>query len=363
MSPMSQLQQISAQKIFTGEGWLLNAELLLQSGKIVDIRLTSSTPQYEMVVPSFIDLQIYGAFGQLLSVYPNVESLSLLYKYCMQAGTSHFLPTIATNTSQVMSAAIQAVRDYWKEGGQGCLGLHLEGPWLHPAKRGAHVETLLQVPTKSGLIDLLQEGKDVIKIITLAPEVCDRELIELINDHGVKVSAGHSNASFEEASRAFHSGVSLATHLYNAMSPLQHRAPGMVGAIFCAEQAMASIIPDGYHVDWPAIQIAKKQLGDRLFVITDAVTDTTAGPYPHQLGNDRYEAGGILSGSSLTMLKALNNLIRFCHIDLEEALRMCSLYPARALGLDQRLGKLAPGYDAHWTALSRQDAFYTLANL
>jgi N-acetylglucosamine-6-phosphate deacetylase len=147
------------------------------------------------------------------------------------------------------------------------------------------------------------------------------------------------------------------------MSPLQHRSPGMVGAIFCAEQAMASIIPDGYHVDWPAIQIAKKQLGDRLFVITDAVTDTTAGPYRHQLGNDCYEAGGILSGSSLTMLKALNNLIRFCHIDLEEALRMCSLYPAKALGLDKRLGKLAPGYDAHWTALSRQDSFYTLANL
>jgi N-acetylglucosamine-6-phosphate deacetylase len=213
------------------------------------------------------------------------------------------------------------------------------------------------------VIDLLKEGGDVIKLITLAPEVCDPELIGMIRDLGIRVSAGHSNATFRQGSDAFKHGVSLATHLFNAMSPLQHRDPGMVGAIFCADNAMASIIPDGHHVNWAALQIAKKQLGERLFVITDAVTDTSQGPYLHQLVNDHYEASGVLSGSSLTMLKALNNLIHFGAIEPEEALRMCSLYPARALGIDDKLGRLAPGYQAQWTALSFHEKNYTLTLL
>ncbi|MFM8710233.1 MAG: amidohydrolase family protein, partial [Sphingomonadales bacterium] len=151
-------------------------------------------------------------------------------------------------------------------------------------------------------------------------------------------------------------------HLYNAMSSLQHRAPGMVGAVFCADNTMASIIPDGHHVDWSALRIAKRHLGDRLFAITDAVTQAAEGPYLHQLVDDRYEADGVLSGSSLTMVKALNNLVHFGAIEPEEALRMCSLYPARAIGLDNKLGRLAPGYEARWTALRLQDRHYTVTS-
>ncbi len=361
--PVSITNRVTARQIFTGDKWVADAALVVRDGRIETISPSAGPFQYDMLVPAFIDLQIYGASGKLFSVYPEPQCLSLLHLYCQQGGAAFFLPTVATNTPQVVSAAIQAVRSYWEQGGQGCLGLHLEGPWLNPAKRGAHVASLLHKPSKAEVIDLLKEGEDVIKIITLAPEVCDPELIGIIRDQGIRVSAGHSNATFQEATDAFENGVSLATHLYNAMSPLQHRSPGMVGALFCAESTMASIIPDGYHVDWAALQVAKKQMGERLFVITDAVTDTSVGPYLHQLVEDRYEAAGILSGSSLTMLTALNNLIQFGAIELEEALRMCSLYPARALGVDDRLGMLAPGYEAHWTALRLHDQHYQLTTL
>lgn len=363
LNPVSYTQAISAHRIFTGESWVERAALLVRNGRIEAIEPFDGTPQHELLVPSFIDLQIYGAYGKLFSVYPEPASLSLLHQYCTKGGAYYFLPTIATNTREVFSAAIRAVRSYWEQGGEGCLGLHLEGPWLNPVKRGAHVASLLHAPTKGEVIDLLKEGEGVIKLITLAPEVCDRELVKLISDSGIKVSAGHSNATFLEATDAFNNGVSLATHLYNAMSALQHREPGMVGAVFCSENTMASIIPDGHHVNWAALKIAKRQLGDRLFVITDAVTETSQGPYPHQLVHDRYESASILSGSSLTMLKAVNNLIEHGAMEVDEALRMCSLYPARALGIDDRLGKLAPGYMAHWTSLRLHDQHYTLTAL
>lgn len=363
LAPVSNMQKISARQIFTGDKWILNACLVVQDGQISSIEPFTGSPAYELLVPSFIDLQIYGASDRLFSVYPTTDSLSLLHAHCLQGGTSLFLPTVATNTRTVVSAAIKAVRAYWQQGGKGCLGLHLEGPWLHPDRKGAHVASLLRVPDSEELADLLEEGEGVIKLITLAPEICNVELIEELVDRGIRVSAGHSNATYEEATQAFNNGVSLATHLYNAMSPLQHRAPGMVGAIFSSDTVMASIIPDGYHVDWAAVQIAKKQLESRLFVITDAVTQATEGPYLHQRVHDRYETAGTLSGSSLTMLRAFNNLIQYCKIDPAEALRMCSLYPATAIGLDKTVGKLLPGYAAHWMALNKQEGLYTLTEL
>jgi N-acetylglucosamine-6-phosphate deacetylase len=199
--------------------------------------------------------------------------------------------------------------------------------------------------------ELLEYGKGVITMITLAPEVCGEEVIELVRSYGVIISAGHSNASYEEATTAFDSGITAATHLFNAMSPLQHRAPGMVGAIFNHSKVMASIVPDGYHVDFAAIEIAKKILKQRLFVITDAVTETTEGGYAHHLEGDRYESNGILSGSALTMAKSLRNLVDHVGIELDEALRMVSLYPAQVMGKDDSMGKIEKGYDANLVML------------
>jgi N-acetylglucosamine-6-phosphate deacetylase len=180
-------------------------------------------------------------------------------------------------------------------------------------------------------------------MITLAPEVCSTEVIELILSNNIIIAAGHSNATYEEAKTGFANGITTVTHLYNAMSPLLHRAPGLTGAAMDDMAITASIIPDGHHADYAAVRIAKAILKERLFAITDAVTTTNEGYYKHQPAGDKYEADGILSGSALTMNKALQNLVNHAGIELGEALRMCSLYPARVMGLDDKYGKIETG--------------------
>ena len=168
------------------------------------------------------------------------------------------------------------------------------------------------------------------------------------------ISAGHSNATYEQSKVGFANGIIAVTHLYNAMSALQHRSPGLVGATMDDANVKASIIPDGHHVDYAAIRIAKKAMGERLFVITDAVTETTEGQYPHQLAGDKYEAANILSGSALTMTKAVQNLVNHASIELGEALRMCSLYPAQVIHSETFLGKILPGYNAELVILNKE---------
>ncbi len=340
---------IYSSRLFTGTGWLADQAVEISKGKIRAVHPFSPIDpekKYSILAPAFIDIQIYGAYDKLLSVYPEAASLHLLHKYCLSGGAAYFQPTVATNSTEVFYKCIDAVRAYWSEGGQGCLGLHIEGPWLHPHRKGAHIERYIHAPDLAEVRDLLTYGKGVITMITLAPEVCKQELIELIQAGGIVVSAGHSNASYTEATDAFDAGITTATHLYNAMSPLQHRAPGMVGAIFDHPAVMSSIVPDGYHVDIPAIRIAKKIMGERLFVITDAVTETSEGPYPHHLSGDRYVSNGILSGSALTMIKGVCNLVDHAGIDLGEALRMVSLYPARVMRISDHTGKIENGFSA-----------------
>jgi N-acetylglucosamine-6-phosphate deacetylase len=184
--------------------------------------------------------------------------------------------------------------------------------------------------------------------------VCDPDIVELIHSCNVVVSAGHSSATYEQATEAFAKGIKTATHLYNAMSALQHREPGMVGAILDHTSVYCSIVPDGYHVSFPAIRIAKKIMGERLFAITDAVTETNEGFYKHTLEGDKYTANGILSGSALTMNKCAKNFIEYCHIDSAEALRMCSLYPARVIKKDAELGLIEKGRKANMVVLDKK---------
>jgi N-acetylglucosamine-6-phosphate deacetylase len=277
-----------------------------------------------------------------------------MYEEFFREGTCLFLPTLATNTIDVFKKGIDAVRAYWKKGGKGVYGLHLEGPWLNEIKKGAHVKEWIHSPTIEEIKNLLEYGNDVIKMITIAPEVCSDEVIELLLSHHIILSAGHSNATYVEAIDGFNKGISAVTHLYNAMSPLQHRQPGLVGATFNHQKIKASIIPDGYHVDFAAISIAKKIMGERLFAITDAVTETNTGPYQHQLAGDKYECNGVLSGSALSMHKAFKNLVEYSGIDVEEALRMCSLYPAQLLGCDDQYGKIVPQVAGQFLILNKQ---------
>ena len=341
---MAGIKAYIADRIFTGEAWLSDHAVLVEDDRIIDLASSSSLPGDMVpekfpgcfIAPAFIDLQIYGANGKLLAAYPEMDSLFKLNDYCNKGGAAFCMPTVATNTKETFFQCIDAVRDYWNHQGEGILGLHLEGPWINPVKRGAHIESLIHSPSLEEARELLDYGKGVIKIITLAPELCSREVIELILSHNILISAGHSNATYREAIKSFEYGIPAVTHLYNAMSPLLHREPGLVGATMDHSAVMASIIPDGHHVDYAAIRIAKQVMKERLFVITDAVTQTDIGDYRHQLEGDKYTSSGILSGSALTSIKAVHNLVVYAGIELEEALRMCSLYPARLMKMDDQ---------------------------
>jgi N-acetylglucosamine-6-phosphate deacetylase len=180
----------------------------------------------------------------------------------------------------------------------------------------------------------------------VAPEVCNPEIIELLNDNGIVVAAGHSNASFREAVNGFRWGIRTTTHLFNAMSQLHHRDPGLPAAVFETENVFASIIADGFHVDYRMISIAKKLLKERLFLISDAVEENMIGSYQHVRQNDRFTlADGTLSGSILSMMIAVRNCVENVGINVEEALRMASEYPAKVMKMENK-GRIESGNKA-----------------
>lgn len=342
----------TADIIFTGEGSIDNASVIVEDGLVRDIISTKDfvsgitvMAHTKYIAPAFIDIQIYGAASKLFSVYPNADTLYKMNEHCRKGGTKYFLPTIATNTNEVLFKAIDAIKDYWNKDGKGVIGLHVEGPWVNKIKKGAHIESLIHSPSYEEVKSLLDYGKGVIKIITVAPEVCAKEIIDLIKSNDIIISAGHSNASYNEA-EYFLKTINTATHLFNAMSSLHHREPGLPAAVMLNKNVMASIVADGYHVDFTMIALAKKIMKERLFYITDAVTETNEGLYPHVLTGDKYESNGILSGSALTMMKAVKNGVEKCGISLDESLRMASLYPAKVLGMDNNTSKIKKGYKA-----------------
>ena len=323
----------STKELFTGSGWLNDVVVHIENNLVVSIDQNGFDANNAMplIIPALIDLQLYGADGRLLSEFPEKETIEKIYQFCIEGGAAFFQPTIASQSMEIIHASIDAVKAYKATGGKGCIGLHLEGPWIHPSKKGAHDVSVIHVPDMEEVRSILAYGKDVISMITLAPEICTTEIIKTIQDAGIVVSAGHTNATYENAMHFFNDGIPVATHLFNAMSAFQHRAPGVVGALFDHPTAMSSIIADGYHVDYAAIRVAKKIMGDRLFCITDAVTATNTGLYQHTLVGDKYESSGTLSGSALTQLKSIQNLVEHVGIPLGEAIRMCSLYPAKLM--------------------------------
>lgn len=348
--------------IFTGHEILRHHGILTRDGTILDVLEGKSVPphsdiidlQGNLLVPAFIDLQIYGGNGRLFGEFPSVEALKATQAYCLAGGATLFLPTVATNSEAVMFAAIDAVRAYWNQGGRGVLGLHLEGPFIHPAKRGAHLPEFILPPTLENVKKTLSYGEGVIKMMTFAPELCSGELLDFLLRQNIVLSAGHSNATYEQGMAAFNKGIKTATHLFNAMSALQHRAPGLAGAILDHPAVNVSIVADGHHVDFPVIRISKKVLGERLFLITDAVTESPNGRYTHRRQGDKFVlADGTLSGSALTMAQAVKNCVNRAGIPLEEALRMASLYPARVLGLDQVFGQIEAGFVASFVVLNQ----------
>jgi N-acetylglucosamine-6-phosphate deacetylase len=357
-------------RIFNGEKFLKNACVLTANNKIVEIVDDKNIPidaeridlQGNIGAPAFIDLQIYGGNGALFGEHPSVLALEKTYQYCTAGGANHFMPTVATHSEAVMFAAIDAVKKYWENGGKGVLGLHLEGPFINAKKRGAHlIEFIKEDPSVSDVKKLLKYGKGVIKMMTIAPEIVSDEVIELLQKNGVILSIGHSNATFLEAKKAISKGIHAATHLFNAMSPFAHRELGVVGAIYDDPNICTSIVADGYHVDFQAIRISKAILKERLFLITDAVTENLNGQYNHRLEGDKYViADGTLSGSALTMLKAVQNCVEKVGISLEESLRMASLYPARIIHLERQFGRIKKGFSADFIVFDERFILHEL---
>ena len=320
----------TGQEMMTGKA-LLTTDQLIQ-GLVTETEIASDYTIYDLkgalLAPGLIDLQIYGGGGYLFSADPSAAALQAMTNALINSGTTGFLLTLATNTPDIFRKALQVVRD---NPHPAVLGIHFEGPYLNPLKRGAHIAELIRTPEYNEIKDFLEEGRGIIKMVTLAPELTDRSIIELYKSYGVVISAGHSNASFREAMAGFDSGIEAATHMFNAMSPFHHRDTGLPGAIMEHQQVYASIIPDGVHVDFHALTIAKKIMGEKLFLITDAVEACTTGPYQHVKGATNFSLpDGTLSGSSISLLEGVQNCVRI-GISITEALKMASLYPARLM--------------------------------
>jgi len=340
--------------IYTGASVEAGKAVLTDDHTIVDIVAADAIPSHytqtdlqgHHLAPAFVDLQIYGGNRKLFSEQLSVESLEATYQYCLSGGCAHFMITMATNTIEKFLQGMEVAKAYWQQGGKGLLGLHLEGPYINPVKRGAHLENCIKVASAHEVNMLLEKGRGIFKMMTLAPEQCHKKIVDLLLEAGIIVSAGHSNAHYKEAMKAFDNGIPTATHLYNAMSPFQHREPGMVGAIFNHPTVKSSIVCDGVHVAYAAVRIAKQIMGDRLFFITDAVAEALIGEYKHIYKNDHYDLpDGTLSGSALTMMQCVKNGVVHAGIPLDEALRMASTYPAQFIQ-DKKLGCIAPGYEA-----------------
>lgn len=332
---------------YNNDTLITGQEIEISNTDILAIRSATTTSNSQSItVPGFIDLQIYGSGGRLFSADPTIESLTIMEDDLLKKGTTGFLACLATNTPEVFNACIQTVKAH-RANAKNCLGLHLEGPFLNPKRLGAHVPAFVRKASLDEIKQLLNFGDGVIKMMTIAPELQDDEVIQYLLDNDVVVSLGHSNATFDEATAAYNKGVQTTTHLFNAMSPIHHREPGIPTAVFNHNKAMASIIADGQHVDFEVVKFAQKLLKDRLFLITDAVTACAIDPYQHvQKGNKYVMPDGTLSGSSLTMLEAVKNCVNHCDIDLNEALKMATCYPAKLIGIEHLTGTIKAGNTA-----------------
>jgi len=337
--------------VFTGTEEITGKAVLVENNRIKALIDSGSIPlgaetidcNNNFIAPGFIDLQIAGGGGYLFSDSPSAEALSAITDSLVKSGTTGFLIVIPTNSFDVYRQVIKIIR---ANPHPAVLGLHLEGPYINPARRGAHNSDYIKNPDKAEISDLLEEAGGVIKMITLAPEVCDQEFVGLLKDRGIVVAAGHSNATFREAVEGFKWGIQSTTHLFNAMSPFHHRDPGLPGATFETENVYASIIADGIHVDYNALSVAKKIMNERLYLVSDAVEENLDGTYSHVRQKDRFTLpDGTLSGSQLSMLKAVKNCVENVDIPLNEAIRMASTYPARLIKASDK-GEIASGKKA-----------------
>ena len=300
----------------------------------------------------FIDLQLNGCGGVMFNDQTSVETLEIMQATNLKSGCTSFLPTFITAPDENIKSAVKIMRDYLNKHKNQALGLHIEGPFISVEKKGVHRPEYIREIT-SEMKDFLCENADVITKITIAAENPTINYTPDFVKSGIIVSVGHSNATYEVAKEAFRKGASFATHLHNAMSPISSgRAMGVVGAVLDSD-VYTGIIVDGVHVNFGNVRIDKKIKGDKLCIVTDSLAAAGAGPELERftfvgktiyVKNGRcYDANGTIAGASITMMESVRNAVEYVEIPLAEALRMSNLYPARAIGVDDRLGSVEKG--------------------
>jgi len=303
------------------------------------------------LLPGFIDAQVNGGGGVLFNNAPDVAALRRIGAAHRRFGTTGFLPTLISDDIEVMRAAISAVRGAIAQGVPGVLGIHLEGPYLAPARKGTHDAGKFRVPDIAE-IELATSLDNGVTLITLAPEQVPMDSIRALVARGAIIAAGHTAGSYDEIRAGLEAGVRGFTHLYNAMSPLQGRDPGAVGAALDDRDSWCGIIADGVHVHPASLRIAlaAKQRG-KVFLVTDAMPPVGADDPDYVLYGETItardgvvrNAAGALAGSALDMATAVRNAVAMLGLPLEEAARMASAYPARFLKLDADRGRITAG--------------------
>ena len=373
--------------VFTGDSLLPNADVLVENGHFTAVGPNLDAPGYEVVdcqgdylVPGLIDLQVYGGSMEFLNETPTPETVRHIWGSHARNGTTTLLPTLHSTHLAEMQQAVRAVGVVRNEMPLNVPGVHLEGPYFNPIKRGAHRANYVRVPAEGEQEALFGANADTIKILTLAPEMLSPEqltlLYSLVKSAGTLLSLGHSNATYQQAMAAFGAAnipnrFGLATHLYNAMRGFESREPGTVGAILDHPTVMSSIVADGFHCAPAAIRLAHRVLGpNRLFLISDALfanppradfaletfvvhfepgTGQPGSPLHGRYVNEQ----GTLAGTAITLLDCVRFCVQEVDLSLADVLRMATVTPATVLGLADQIGHIAPGYRANLVRLNQ----------
>ena len=345
--------------VLTDDGFRPDLAVLVEDGKVVALLPESGLPAGVTrrdlggghLLPGYIDVQVNGGGGVLFNNAPTVEALRSIVAGHRRFGSTGLMPTLISDDVETMRLAVAAVRQAIAEGVPGVLGIHLEGPYIAPERKGTHNADKFRVPDAAE-IEMATALDNGVTLITLAPERVPADTIRAMVARGAKVAAGHTAASYEQARVGLDAGISGFTHLYNAMTPLQGRDPGVVGAALEDPHSWCGVIVDGVHVHPASLRVAlaAKPRG-KILLVTDAMPMVGADAPSFELYGETItaidgvvrNAAGSLAGSALDMASAVRNTVQMLGLPLEEAARMASTYPAQFLGIDDYRGRIAPG--------------------